>query len=1180
MIEARNLVKIYKPKRGVPVYALNDISLKLPQTGMVFILGKSGSGKSTLLNVLGGLDGFDSGEIVIKGQSASSFKQVHYDSYRNTYIGFIFQEYNILDEFTVGANIALAIELQGRKATDEEINKILKEVDLEGFGMRRPNELSGGQKQRVAIARALVKHPEIIMADEPTGALDSKTGKQVFDTLKSLSKDKLVLIVSHDREFAENYADRIIELADGKIIADDSITNRKAQKEEQQISYNGTEIKVNKGYHLTPEDLVAINHYLDNIGSDTKIVQKEKSNNSFIPTKQEEIVVNNDGYDLIKSKLPLKRAFVIGASSLKHKKFKLVTTIFLSFIAFTLFGLADTIASYNRVTAETQSIYDEKIDYATFVKNVKSYYGIEDDDYSWTNDGSKISEDEVKFISEHTGIEIKGVYNPGSLLFKSQIAPGEASPVLYDRFANEFSGLVEFGNDDLSKYNYTLLAGNLPSGSSNEIAISKYVYESFARTGFISYENWTDDKGIDHTTKKYEIKNYEDILGKKLELSFGTMTITGVVDTKFNISKFEMLDTPIEKLTSKDQIVAMLLMSELQDVQTNSLHAVAFVGNKYIENHFPKDKETFRSSGEFGFLHIDNNVFNAYEQNVNKICSRKNYEGRSYCVGDASSTELSDHEILLSSYYMESRASYLYNIMPNDSEWTDILSHSDNEDDQMVLKLDQDAYYGLYHLNDLDVSNGDYQLYISCFINKNIVAARNYLASFGVDTSAMTTYQIIESIKGTFYDFVRHLRNDASLTEEVINAEFLSDARTFVESFIARHNDVYKGLYSKSLFDNMIVHDDTYGYASQINVVGLNAIVKTSIGSYISMDDLFTYTSNRCEFETVALMNTAFNETIHNFTNVCDIVNAKYSTSYNDITLQFLDVYYNYFSILTNCFDTHALSADETSKVNTEISRVLNVAFDALNVKDNPSDSEGPLDSLNVLVRNDGNHVKEYQEFKIKGVFVDDTSAYSLVLDDAFYSKYTNNLGVGVYTYAVGAMPTNKKDIKTIVKFGLEDFGNRKYSLSNVVSYELNITDEILDALGKVFLFVGIFFAIFAIIMLSNFIATSINYKKQDIGILRAIGSRSNDVFRIFLSESTIIAAINFVLATIGTVAISLVINAAMRNKVGLNITLLTFGIRQVGLLLVICLGIAYLATLLPVKKIASKKPIDAIRKR
>ena len=199
---------------------LKDVSLKFPEKGMVFILGKSGSGKSTLLNVMGGLDNYDDGEIIIKGKSSKNFSQSDFDSYRNTYLGFIFQEYNILNEFNVAANIALALELQGKKATKDAVEKILTEVDLSGYGNRKPAELSGGQKQRVAIARALVKDPEIILADEPTGALDSNTGLQVFDTLKKLSRDKLVIVVTHDRDFAELYGDRVIEFKDGVVISD------------------------------------------------------------------------------------------------------------------------------------------------------------------------------------------------------------------------------------------------------------------------------------------------------------------------------------------------------------------------------------------------------------------------------------------------------------------------------------------------------------------------------------------------------------------------------------------------------------------------------------------------------------------------------------------------------------------------------------------------------------------------------------------------------------------------------------------------------------------------------------------------------------------------------------------------------------------------------------------------
>ena len=263
MLEIRNVTKVYRSKTGEQVRALDNVSVTFPAAGMVFILGKSGSGKSTLLNVIGGLDSCDGGEFIIKGKSSKDFVGSDFDAYRNTFIGFIFQEYNILDDFTVGANIGLALELQGIKATPEKINGILSEVDLTNYAHRKPNELSGGQKQRVAIARALVKQPQIIMADEPTGALDSATGKAIFDTLKELSREKLVLIVSHDRDFAERYADRIIELKDGRIISDvtkHEVASTQLSAGVRRVGDRILEIK--GGYQLTAEDLAMINKYL------------------------------------------------------------------------------------------------------------------------------------------------------------------------------------------------------------------------------------------------------------------------------------------------------------------------------------------------------------------------------------------------------------------------------------------------------------------------------------------------------------------------------------------------------------------------------------------------------------------------------------------------------------------------------------------------------------------------------------------------------------------------------------------------------------------------------------------------------------------------------------------------------------------------------------------------------
>ena len=221
MFKLNNVSKTYLSKGKQKVEALKDVNLEIKDRGLVFILGKSGSGKSTLLNILGGIDGATSGEIFVDGHSFADFKQADYDNYRNRYVGFVFQEFNLLNDFDVAGNVALALKLSGEKNFSEKVTNALQSVGLStDYLTRKTDELSGGEKQRVAIARAIVKDSKVILADEPTGNLDSGTGESIWNILKDLSKTKLVIVVTHDRESAEKYGDRIIEIADGRIISD------------------------------------------------------------------------------------------------------------------------------------------------------------------------------------------------------------------------------------------------------------------------------------------------------------------------------------------------------------------------------------------------------------------------------------------------------------------------------------------------------------------------------------------------------------------------------------------------------------------------------------------------------------------------------------------------------------------------------------------------------------------------------------------------------------------------------------------------------------------------------------------------------------------------------------------------------------------------------------------------
>ncbi len=221
MLQVKHICKKYVTGK-LEQQALDDVSLNLRDNEFVAILGPSGSGKTTLLNMIGGLDRYDSGELIINGISTKKYSDRDWDSYRNHTIGFVFQSYNLIPHQSVLSNVELALTIGGISSSERKkrAKRALKQVGLEEHMHKRPNQLSGGQMQRVAIARALVNDPDIVLADEPTGALDSDTSVQVMDLLKDVAKDRLVVMVTHNPDLAEEYATRIVRLKDGRIVGD------------------------------------------------------------------------------------------------------------------------------------------------------------------------------------------------------------------------------------------------------------------------------------------------------------------------------------------------------------------------------------------------------------------------------------------------------------------------------------------------------------------------------------------------------------------------------------------------------------------------------------------------------------------------------------------------------------------------------------------------------------------------------------------------------------------------------------------------------------------------------------------------------------------------------------------------------------------------------------------------
>ncbi|MFW5889534.1 MAG: ABC transporter ATP-binding protein, partial [Bacillota bacterium] len=221
MLKIKNISKSYSIGEFYQD-ALDKVSLEFRQTEFVSVLGPSGCGKTTLLNIIGGLDRADKGDLIINGKSTKTFLDREWDMYRNNSIGFVFQNHNLISHLSVLQNVEMGLSLSGANSKDKKARaiEVLDRVGLKDHIYKKPNQLSGGQQQRVAVARALANNPDVILADEPTGSLDTETGTQILDLIKEIAKEKLVIMVTHDADMAYKYANRVIKLKDGQVIDD------------------------------------------------------------------------------------------------------------------------------------------------------------------------------------------------------------------------------------------------------------------------------------------------------------------------------------------------------------------------------------------------------------------------------------------------------------------------------------------------------------------------------------------------------------------------------------------------------------------------------------------------------------------------------------------------------------------------------------------------------------------------------------------------------------------------------------------------------------------------------------------------------------------------------------------------------------------------------------------------
>ena len=662
MLELKNVVKKYNTKAG-EVNALDGVSLTFPSRGLVFISGKSGSGKTTLLNVIGGLDGIDGGEIYVQDKEFSTFTAKEYDSYRNTFIGFVFQEYNLLSEFTVEYNIKIAMELQGGEVDEEEFSRLLKEMEIQDLKDRKPSELSGGQRQRVAIARALLKQPRIIMADEPTGALDSATGTQVLDMLKKLSKDKLVIVVSHDEEFAQKYADRIIHLIDGQVVEDitfteTDLTENVSERENTLIVRDGAELSENEKNALAKA--VKERKKIEII---EKLSFRDKQKTGEVAIEREEPVA------LKKSKMKFKSSAQLGVKSLAVKPIRLFITILISALAFAVFGLFDTIANFN-----TEKILKHHLRESSATLAVDAEYIV---DYT-ANDtyAVKVSKAALEALESETGGAVKGIFDfrdntSGNVAHTQQITELTSSKVVVGRkyYANSVNGFIEFDADTemdgkafkdfdymLIKGEYPRLAyedGNLDKATLYNVAISSYLADSI-----IFYLNGEPLNGK-------TIQTYDDLLLSQITIGQETYTIVGIIDCGEIPEKY---DTILDSTPSNVNTTALL--GDYTSFIDSSAQKCLFVGKGFMYEYNKLQESAdiyYGGNADWSITIGDSSV---KKQTVDYMYNAEQYTQENILLFDGKyeqdgSVQLADDEILVHYLNLENIFSNQISLLPD-----------------------------------------------------------------------------------------------------------------------------------------------------------------------------------------------------------------------------------------------------------------------------------------------------------------------------------------------------------------------------------------------------------------------------------------------------------------------------------------------------------------------------------
>ena len=1082
MLSIQKVNKHYHSKKGESVHVLKDISIDFPKKGFVCLIGKSGSGKSTLLNVLGGLDRYDSGEILIKGKSSHSFKAKEWDSYRNTYLGFVFQDFNIIDSYSIGANIALALQLQGVKSAEAitRTKEILKSVEAENLFDRKPNELSGGQKQRIAIARALVKNPEIIIADEPTGNLDSETSLVIMKILQNLAKDHLVIMVTHDMDFANEYGDRLIELKDGSVIKDQTVEFKSSGGTEAPFKGGNKQdvvFRLPKGTLLTQETIEALNEMIrskpdDHIyitaspsptlaaSVDPKIANIKDGGSSKAAVSLEYNYAHD--FKLIRSKLPYRNSIKMALNAIWSKKFKLLFASILFVIAIGLFGFSRTVTRFDFPMAASLSYQESSTDTVFISKQetVMQPWGEEE------NIGSLFTMSEVLSLSSQTGLNFGNIYdfsNPISLV-------ENASNTLVS--AKSIKGLLEV--DSLAAMNLQLTTGRFPQNT-NEVAITDYAAAVLSTLSAIDYL----------------------ATNPTLSMPFKTVNIVGVIATDYqdytylnNLNPSQLLGEQAAVLAfrNNDQILysRAVVPKGFYAEYEKSIDMITsyYILNVYLESRELENDWPYEYIGD-SFIKITPELLNSpYVELFPGITSvpdngiilnLNTYSRLLFSLGRVSNEStlsyLNDWGVSLTSKMQRLQSAGLGSLT--------LETAFSNQVNNAWLPLEGSVVVGLIDFEQYKNNELLPPLWIEALEDANIsVVSETNFSRYGRQGFV------------DYLDSLRRIHLPSFVTFEAYSAAGTGSIYEYADSLAQalQNADV------TFIFDGFV-----YGYivylTDRLNQFNISYPTFTQYASTVAPDP-YGYS------ESLGQLLLGQNRTYLDL------------NTFNQTYSQFGDLYYNYLEGLIRNNDV-------------DFDSVYQEVYGATLISASRYDQINP-----------------YTAQKVHGL--------AIQLSDDVMQNY------GFFTAA------NEIGVKHVTPSG----------------ELLQVFQEFTSEADAIFGYVSLGLAAFAALLLFLNISQSILAKKKEIGTLRAMGARGNDVALIFVNEASVLGLVSAVLAIVGITVATVQLNLFLSNQLGVDLSIFNISAIITLEMLLLTLVIVLLAAFLPVKRVSSMKPIDAIKNK